>query len=274
MTDMAHTAEVDIRRIKLEIFEGPLDLLLHLIQKNELDIATVSLSAITDQYLIYLNIMQELNIELAGEFLVIAAELTRLKSRALLPDMETELVSDEEGSLDQVALIERLLRYQQIKQAAQTLSGKLQLGIDLFRRAVPAVELKPADLSRVPIRSEDSQKLVFLYRALASRRNRAVIHQVALETVSVRQKMIELIDRLARLDREQSVRGLVSAAPSRRERVGVFLAILELLRMRMCKLMMVQNQGDTRYLNDWHIVRSDVNHAEDVLHAYQEEFRT
>ena len=121
---MAHTAEVDIRRIKLEIFEGPLDLLLHLIQKNELDIATVSLSAITDQYLIYLNIMQELNIELAGEFLVIAAELTRLKSRALLPDVETELVSDEEGSLDQVALIERLLRYQQIKQAAQTLSGK------------------------------------------------------------------------------------------------------------------------------------------------------
>lgn len=256
----------DIRRIQLEVFEGPLDLLLHLIQKNELDITTVSLSAITSQYLEYLDLMQELNIELAGEFLLLAAELARLKSRSLLPELDEEDVSDEDEFFDEARLVERLRAYQQFRKAAEALTLRPQLGIDLFARAVAAADVKAmttiAVPTRAPVRTEDPGKLVFLYRMVLERGGRPATHQVALEKISVRQKMVELLDFLHD-HKTLSLGRAVGRAGTKAQKIGTFLAVLELLRMRLLHVL-EESEGA------WTLVRSELDG--DVVH-YAEDFQ-
>jgi segregation and condensation protein A len=115
--------------VKLEIFEGPLDLLLHLIHKNEVDIFDIPITTITDQYLAYLDMMKALNMSVAGDFLVMAATLIHIKSRMLLPGSDEE---EDEDPRDEIT--RPLLEYMRLKEVAQELSEREILGRDVFSR--------------------------------------------------------------------------------------------------------------------------------------------
>jgi len=116
--------------IKLEIFEGPMDLLLHLIQKNDLDIYDIPISKITSEYVAYLDIMKYLNLEVAGDFLVMAATLMKIKSRMLLPSHD----NDEEGDELKKELVNRILEYKKFKEASKILHTNLESRKDIFSR--------------------------------------------------------------------------------------------------------------------------------------------
>src|SRR5262249_14415208 len=113
-------------KVDLEVFEGPLDLLLHLIKKNDVDILDIPITLILEQYMEYLNLLDELNIDLAGDFLLMASELTHLKSKLLLPD-HAEGEEEEEGGDPRAELIRRLLEYQRYKEAATALVSRPML---------------------------------------------------------------------------------------------------------------------------------------------------
>ncbi len=118
--------------IKLEIFEGPMDLLLHLIQKNDLDIYDIPISKITSEYLSYLNLMKEMNLEVAGDFLIMAATLMRIKSKMLLPVYSEE--EDEELDDPRDEITKRLLEYKKFKEASKVLKTNLEKQKDVFFR--------------------------------------------------------------------------------------------------------------------------------------------
>ena len=128
---------------QLEIFEGPLDLLLHLIKKNEVNITDIPIATITEQYLATLELMQTLNLDMAGEFLVMAATLIHIKSRTLLPESDIETDEEEEGGDPREELMKRLLEYQRFKEAAGELGQRDVLTRDVFVRATAPTE-KPA----------------------------------------------------------------------------------------------------------------------------------
>ena len=130
-------------RVQLEIFEGPLDLLLHLIKKNEVSITDIPIATITEQYLATLEVMQTFNLDVAGEFLVMAATLIHIKSRMLLPLTDTE-EDEEEGADPREELVRRLLEYQRFKDAADQLERRELLTRDVFVRSVAPVEEIPA----------------------------------------------------------------------------------------------------------------------------------
>src|SRR4030042_5227837 len=122
----------DIIKIKTPVFEGPFDLLLHLIRENKIDIYDIPISVITSQYLEYIEIMKELNLEIAGDFLVMAATLIQIKSRMLLPpDEEAAAEEQEDPRLD---LVQRLLDYQKYKEAASDLRTKEEEGMGGFQQ--------------------------------------------------------------------------------------------------------------------------------------------
>lgn len=125
----------NFEKVKLDIFEGPLDLLLNLIKENDLDIYELSLTQITEQYLEYVELLKEFNFDDIGEYLVIAAELARLKSRSLLPDNEDEEIIDE----PEIDLVEMLKEYKKYRAFSENLKERVLLGRDTFKR--------PADLS-------------------------------------------------------------------------------------------------------------------------------
>ena len=131
--------------VKLPVFEGPLDLLLHLIRQNDVDIAEIPVAEVSAQYLLYLELMQELNLDIAGEYLVMAATLALIKSRMLLP---TEPGEGEDDEVDPRAeLVARLLEYQRFKEVAENLSRRRLLGRDVFEAKGPVPE-RPADSER------------------------------------------------------------------------------------------------------------------------------
>ncbi len=127
-------------RVQLEIFEGPLDLLLHLIKKNEISITDIPIAAITEQYLATLEVMQSLNLDVAGEFLVMAATLVHIKSRMLLPAGDDTTEDDEDGEDPREELIRRLLEYQRFKDAAEQLGQREILARDVFIRSGTPLE--------------------------------------------------------------------------------------------------------------------------------------
>src|SRR5512142_1324585 len=119
-------------QIKLEIFEGPMDLLLHLIKKHEVDIYSIPIALITQQYLEYIELMKSLDMEIAGEFLVMASTLTHIKSRMLLPPSENP--EEEDGVDPRAELIRRLLEYKSFKEAASSLENKEETWSRVYTR--------------------------------------------------------------------------------------------------------------------------------------------
>ncbi len=214
-------------QVKLEMFEGPLDLLLHLIREHQLDILDIPIAKITEEYLRHLALMQELDLEVAGEFLVMAATLIHIKSRLLLPLEEAAEGEAAEEQDPRAELVDRLLEYQRFKEAAQTLGlleGEQML---LHRRGAPAMELEvegPLEVSMY--------ELLRAFRDVLSRASLPAPLEITPEELSVGQRIVSLLDRLA-AESPLEFTALFRGSVRRAEIIVTFLALLELLRRRL-----------------------------------------
>ena len=217
-----------IYAIKLDVFEGPLDLLLHLIQKNEMDITDVSIAEITEQYLEYLNLMEMLDLDVASEFLVMAATLLHLKSQIILPSIS----SDESYTFkDREELVKQLLEYRQFKEAAQTLDYYATNHEKVYGRSVDSY-VDVEDLREVQIKATLFD-LLSAFKYVTEREFAIDDHyeEIQEEQITVEEKM-EFIER--RLNAGEQIRfdELFSEFASKLERIVTFLAILELIRLQ------------------------------------------
>jgi segregation and condensation protein A len=224
-------------RVKLAIFEGPLDLLLHLVKKNEVEIADIPVATITDQYLAYLDLLQQLDLDVAGEYLVMAATLLHLKSRLLLPGDETG--DEEEGEDPRAELVRQLLEYQRFKEAADLLNRRDLLERDVFVRA-PLLDETDAEADAVYDVSLGD--LLDALQEVLKRAAPEVVHQVILEQVSLREQLCLVLDTL-RERAEAAFSDLFPPAATRLQILVTFLAILELVRTRMIRLRQEEQFG-------------------------------
>jgi segregation and condensation protein A len=224
-------------RVQLEIFEGPLDLLLHLIKKNEVSITDIPIATITEQYLATLELMQSFNLDVAGEFLVMAATLIHIKSRMLLPAGDDE-PDEDEGIDPHDELVRRLLEYQRFKEAADQLERREILSRDVFVRAPgPTEETPPAAFRELSV----FELLAALGRVL-DRLPKDDVHEVTLEKITVREKMTLLLDTL-RSNGKVLFDSLFSEVKSRMEVIVTFLAMLELVKSRAVRIFQEEATG-------------------------------
>lgn len=223
--------------VQLEIFEGPLDLLLHLIKKNEVSITDIPIATITEQYLATLELMQDLNLDVAGEFLVMAATLIHIKSRMLLPSGDDES-EEEEGVDPRDELVRRLTEYQRFKDAAEQLERREILSRDVFARTVlPSEELTPPGFRPLSV----FELLTALQRVLEKLPTDA-IHEVTLDKISVREMMTALLDHLRRHGKAL-FESLFAEVKTRMEVVVTFLAMLELVKVRAIRVFQEEPGG-------------------------------
>lgn len=212
-------------RIELESFQGPLDLLLHLIRKNELDIYDIPISEIANQYLAYLDIMRDLDLEVASEFLVMASTLMYIKSRMLLPVDEEE--DETEGDDPREELIKRLIEYQKYKKAAEELAGMPALHHDIFIRPEIAVD-KSASPEETFVEATIFQ-LMDAFQGVIAEADRRTPVEITRETYTL-ENGIDLIESNFAQRSSISFGGLFSGLESRRKIITVFLGLLELIR--------------------------------------------
>jgi segregation and condensation protein A len=237
-------------KVKLPVFEGPLDLLLYLIKKEEVDIYEVELGKICDQYLAYIDSLEDLEIEVAGEFLVIAATLVYIKSRTLLPvDQQMPVDDEEEGEDPRLELIRQLVEYKKFKDAAAELSDRQQLQERLFHRDVKPDLPKPEKQTFGDVSTLD---LVRAFQKILQRiREKQGFKEIEAEQFTVSQK-IELI--LRRIEDEGNVAfsSLFIEYCSRAELAVTFLAVLELVRLKQIRV----RQGEA--FGEIELVRPDL----------------
>ena len=234
-------------------FEGPLDLLLHLVRKHELDIFNIPISFITARYLETIEQMRALNVDIAGEYLLMAATLAYLKSRELLPpDAKGEDEPpnpEEEGEDPRQALIKRLLEYQRFKEAAQFLASRPVMGRNVFSRGVnPATLLGPegeAPLAEIPV-----WELIELLAKTLSKTRRKIAHEVTVERLSLADRINELCERLEQKS-EHSFVGLLGELTKGETIDGLgyqvvltFMAVLELARLRLLHVSQDVDRGE------------------------------
>lgn len=216
-------------RIQLPNFEGPLDLLLYLIQKHELDIADLPILFVTEQYVAYIHAMQRMNLDVAGEYLVMAATLAHIKSKSLLPEPPKDPDDPLDDALDPRAeLIRRLFEYQKFKHAAEQLGGRGVVGRDVFPRGLEAEEASgPPPLANVSV-----FKLIDAFRDVAKRLEKDVSFEVTAERITINERIEEVLDELARRHR-MSFDQLFEQVASTYELVVTFLALLEMAKSRL-----------------------------------------
>jgi segregation and condensation protein A len=221
----------------LEIFEGPLDLLLHLIKKNEVSITDIPIATITEQYLATLELMQNLSLDVAGEFLVMAATLIHIKSRMLLPAGDNE-ADEDEGVDPREELVRRLLEYQRYKEAAAELEQRDLLTRDVFvRSATPTEEAGPRGFRDVSIFD-----LLGALKRVIDRLPKDAVHEIALDKITVREKMTLLLETL-RVQGSVLFESLFAEVKSRVEVVATFLAMLELVKVRAIRVFQEEMAG-------------------------------
>jgi segregation and condensation protein A len=224
-------------RVQLEIFEGPLDLLLHLIKKNEVSITDIPIATITEQYLATLELMQNLSLDVAGEFLVMAATLIHIKSRMLLPPSE-DTEEEDEGADPREELVRRLVEYQRFKDAAAQLEQREILTRDVFvRSSAPEEEAAFPGFREVSV-----FELLTALRRVLERLPKDNVHEVTLDKITVREKMTLLLDTL-RAQGQVLFEALFSEAKSRMEVIVTFLAMLELVKVRAIRIFQEEPGG-------------------------------
>jgi segregation and condensation protein A len=223
-------------RITLPIFEGPLDLLLFLIRKSEIDIYDIPIETVTRQYLETLRAMEQLDLDVAAEFFVMAATLMEIKSRLLLP--KNQQVADPEAVDDEAldprwGLVHQLLEYRKFKDAAERLGDLAVLRQDLMERQVPT--LSPDALDR-PLQGVSHFELWGVFNLVLRRlAEKLVVGEIHDEAVTVADQMVWLLAR-ARAEGEFVFSGVFAGGISLRRLVATFLALLELTRLRKLQL--------------------------------------
>ncbi len=234
----------DASKVKLDSFEGPLDLLLHLIRKNEVNVYDIPISLITEQYLAYIELMQELNLDVAGEFLVMASTLIHVKSRMLLPRQDPAQ-DDETGEDPREALVRRLLEHQKYKAAAEMLHD---------RETVRSAQFMRPDASVAPIAGEEYEpelevdlfSLIAAFKGVlerASRRPRMVLPP---EQLSIEDRMHQLLGRLSETEACGFEDLFVDGDGSRPFLIVTFLALLEMIRLKLIRVFQSGSFGPIR----------------------------
>lgn len=218
-------------KVFLEAFEGPLDLLLYLIRKHNLDILTVNVAEITRQYMGYLDLMQELQIELAGEYLVMAAMLAEIKSRSLLP--RPPGIEDEDDEEDPRAqLIRHLLEYEQFKTAAERLEALPRQDRDLF----PATPERPDLVIQQRHPEVGLDELLKAFGRLLQQSDLVAHHHVSREPLSTRERMSQILEQLQTSSAYQAFDSLFDLKEGRPGLVVTFMALLELVKEQLVEL--------------------------------------
>ncbi|VAV85455.1 Segregation and condensation protein A [hydrothermal vent metagenome] len=230
--------------VKLDIFEGPMDLLLHLIKREKVDIYDIPISRITEQYIEYLDMLKGMNLDMAGEFVLMAATLIHIKSKMLLPVPEAGEEEDE-GDDPRGELIRKLLEYRRYKDAAIQLSGRYMLGKDVFTRGIPTdlkglVDEEERENAELKAFSELSlYDLMEAFRDIIKKIPKVYEIDLTEERFKVADKVNSILERLSGME-SMRFEQLFDLAASRGEVIVTFLALLELAKMFMVKI----NQSD------------------------------
>lgn len=228
--------------VKLDIFEGPLDLLLYLIRKNELDIYNIPMALITEQYLAHLEMMKALNLDLAGEYLVLAATLVHIKSRMLLPVEEGEQESEEETD-PRAELVRQLLEYQAFKEVALSLERRSLLDRDVFKR-IQAAEEMPEE-QEDPMVEVTLFELIEAFKQVAERMDKEDLLEIDSERISLSDRINEILEDLAR-EKSLSFTDLLKTSRTKKGIIYTLLAILELMKMRVVRAFQADPFGQIR----------------------------
>lgn len=232
--------------IKIPLFEGPLDLLLHLIKKNEVDIYDIPVLTIADQYVEYIELMKDLNLEVAGEFLVMAATLAQIKSRMLLPPKEGE-GSEEDGQDPRAQLIARLVEYRRFKEAAEDLGSRESFWREVFvRQGKGAWEDNPEQQEEM-LFNFGLMDLLDAFKKVLKNAPSGHFHEISGESVSITDRINKILEMLENAE-SITFESIFDGARTKNQIVVTFLALLELAKLRAIKLMQVEEFGTIRIM--------------------------
>lgn len=223
-------------RVNLEVFEGPLDLLIHLIKKNDLDIYDIPIAFVLEEYMRYIDTLRELDIDLAGDFLLMAAELAHIKSRLLLPEEEgdSEMLEEDPRS----DLVRRLLEYQRYKEASQEFVERAVLGRDVFKQLSPErIEIEKDG----PVEG-DVYQLVEAFSNILKRIPEQEIHDVAVDRISVNDRIYQIAGRIKN-NTTVGLDDLLPGSVTRYDIVITFIALLEMCRLKMVRVYQTSAYG-------------------------------
>jgi segregation and condensation protein A len=264
--DEAFESQLDAIRIKLQSFEGPLDLLVHLIKKNKVDVYDIPIALITRQYLDYLNLMQELNLDTASEFLVMAATLIHIKSRMLLPRPETSAgdPTDEEDPRD--ALVRRLLEHERFKAAAELLHERETIRSAQWTRPDARVEAIAGD-DYEPELEVDLFSLLSAFKLVLERARDRPPVPLPPEQISIEARIEQLLERLSESD-ACGFEDLFDDVAVRADMIVTFLALLEMIRLKLVRVFQGAGLGEIRIYK-----RARPKDAPHPIHDPEDEYR-
>jgi segregation and condensation protein A len=238
------TAEGPAWSLQLPQFEGPLDLLLHLCQKHELNILEIPIGFVTEKYLEYLDLIKLTQLDLAAEYLVMAATLTHIKSKMLLPAPPPGQEDDDAGLEDELdpreALIRRLLEYQKYKYAGEQLAARGVAGRDVFTRGMPVEEASRSGLP--PLAEVPLYSLVDAFQRVLDRSKVKLSHDIVADRISLSDRIGELAD-LLRPRGRAAFDEIFEGLATKFDLVITFLALLEMTRLRMTRLFQSEPLG-------------------------------
>jgi segregation and condensation protein A len=235
--------KVNPLHVKIAVYDGPFDLLLDLIKKNEMDIYNIQVSEITGQYLAYLAKIKELDLEIAGEFIVMAATLLYIKSKMLLPQDGTE--EDEDGGDPRAELVRKLLEYQAFKHAAKELGFLEDERGKVFTRQLSEYYLSEMDAADVEIDTFSANlfDLLTAFQSVLAKGSKENVHEVFEQVVSIEDKMTEIRTRL--VERKKVVfSDLFKNGWTRNLLIVTFLAVLEIVRTKIARVVQEQQYGE------------------------------
>ena len=227
-------SSADAFAVRLAQFEGPLDLLLHLIKKHELNVHDIPIALITQQYLDAIGLMQELNLDVAGDYLVMAATLIHIKSKTLLPRPETSAGVEGEGEDPRDALVRRLLEHQKFKAAAELLHEREQVRSAQWQRPDERIADLAGDLYE-PELEVDLFSLLSAFQAVVQRAKQRPQMMLPAEQLSVEARIEQLLARLS----ETEACGFEELFADAHDRAGLivtFLALLEMIRLKLVRV--------------------------------------
>lgn len=246
-------------KIKIDNFEGPFDLLLHLIKKNEMDIYNIKISQITNQYLQYINSLKELDLEITSEFIVIAATLLQIKSRELLPKVkEDESAVTIEDIDPEKLLIQKLIEYKKFKGAAAFLRSKAGMEYIMFTKKPEVIEEDKKDVNMDELFKDVTMLNLYnlyneLMRIYKNKINTNVIsREISVDQYKIEDKMLYIKDIICR-DKRISFSDLAQKCSAKLEIVVTFLALLELIKLRTIRVIQENN------FKEIHLERIDSN---------------
>jgi len=234
----------DAYRIKLDSFEGPLDLLIHLIRKNEVNVYDIPIALVTEQYLSYITLMQELNLDVAGEFLVMASTLIHIKSRMLLP--RPDPAQDDQAEEDpREALVRRLLEHQKYKAAAELLHDRETLRSAQFMRPDARVA-EAAGEDYEPELEVDLFSLLAAFKGVLERASRRPLMVLPPEEIPIEARIEQLLDRLSETEACGFEDLFADGDGSRGFMIVTFLALLEMIRLKLIRVYQSGGAGAIR----------------------------